>query len=230
MNLGRNRYRRPGRRPAFRAPRKKLLIVCEGANTEPQYFIQFAEVHRNAIVDVDLAPERGVPLSVVREAKRLKNQAISAAKREGDPYLRYDSVWCVFDVDEHPNVPEALAMARQNGLNVAVSNPCFELWLILHLREAPGMIHRHAAQAMLKALLPGYDKKVDYKDYRGGYERAVERATRLDKLATDVGKAGRNPTTGVYKLTETIAPPKEDSDSQRGAQLPERGGSRTRRS
>ncbi len=230
MSHGRNRYRRPARRPAFRAPRKKLLIVCEGANTEPDYFKQFAEVHRDAIVDVDLAPERGVPLSVVREAKRLKNQAISAAKREGDPYLRYDSVWCVFDVDEHPNVPEALAMARRNGLKVAVSNPCFELWLILHLRETPGMIHRHSAQAMLKTFLPGYDKKVDYKDYRDGYERAVERARRLDKLATDVGEAGRNPTTGVYKLTEAIAPPREDTDSQRGTRTPEHGESKNRRS
>jgi hypothetical protein len=93
------------------------------------------------------------------------------------------------------------------------------------------MIHRHAAQAILKIFLPGYDKKVDYQDYRDGYERAVDRARRLDKLATDVGEAGRNPTTCVYMLTEAIAPPKEDTDSQRGTRSPEHGGgSRTRRS
>ena len=95
-----------------------------------------------------------------------------------------------------------------NGVNVALSNPCFELWLILHLRDAPGMIHRHAAQAMLKRLVADYDKNVDYEVYRIGYDKAAERARKLDELAAKVGEPGRNPTTGVYKLTETIVPRK----------------------
>jgi hypothetical protein len=43
---GRNRKRRSGRRAPFREPKTKLLIVCEGAKTEKQYFEQFAKFHR----------------------------------------------------------------------------------------------------------------------------------------------------------------------------------------
>jgi RloB-like protein len=126
---GRNRYRRPGRRPAFRDPRPIMLIVCEGRNTEPQYFDQFAKFHRNSMVRVEIAPDHGVPLTVVRAAKDRRNEAINAAKREKDENLKYNSVWCVFDMDEHPHVDDAKSMARENGIHVAISNPCFELWL-----------------------------------------------------------------------------------------------------
>jgi RloB-like protein len=209
MGFGRDRDRRPGRRPAFRTTKKRILIVCEGANTEPQYLEQFAETHREAIVEVETVAAAGVPLSVVREAKKLKNEAGATAKRVKNQYLKYDSVWCAIDFDQHPNIPEALQMASRNGIKVALSNPCFELWLILHLRDAPGMIHRHAAQSLLKGFVPNYDKKVDYETYRAGYERAVTRARKLDELAAVIGEPGRNPTTGVYKLTETIVPPQK---------------------
>lgn len=209
MSFGRHRdrSRKQGRRSAFRTPRKKILIVCEGANTEPQYFKQFANVYRNAIVEVEIAREHGVPLTVVRIATELKNQAIEESKRLVDSYLKYDLVWCVFDVDEHPRLPEALQMASRNGIEVALSNPCFELWLLLHHRGAPGPIGRHRAQAMLKKFVANYDKSVDFHIYQHGYEHAVVRAAQLDSLAESVGEPGKNPTTGVYKLTTAITSP-----------------------
>jgi hypothetical protein len=101
-------------------------------------------------------------------------------------------------------------MALANGMEVAVSNPCFELWLLLHLKDCPGELHRHNAQAMLKNHVPSYDKNVDFGDYQAGYERAVKGAKYLDQLANSIGEPGRNPTTGVYLLTEKIRPPREE--------------------
>lgn len=202
----RDRERRPGRREAFRDPRPRLLIVCEGKNTEPQYFKQFAKFHRNSLVQVEIAEGQGVPLTLVRIARDRQNAANEEAKRQGDDNLKFDSVWCVFDIDEHPHVPEAKEMARTLEIGVAISNPCFELWLLLHLRDCPGMQHRHAMQAMLKALVPDYDKTVRFASYRDGYEEAVKRARRLDALASSVGEPGRNPTTNVFELTEKIKP------------------------
>lgn len=207
MANGRDRSRRPARRPPFRRPKRKILIVCEGKNTEPQYFRQFAAARRESLIDVDVAPEAGVPLSVVRKAQQLREADRVDSKRAGDPSLAYDAVWCVFDVDEHPHVPAAIETARQSDLLIAMSNPCFELWLVLHHRESPGMIHRHDVQRMLKEFVPDYDKHVSYRNHYAGYEDACKRARRLDKLAEDVGGAGRNPTTGVYRLTESIARP-----------------------
>jgi len=204
---GRNRERRSGRRAPFREPKPKMLIVCEGAYTEKQYFEQFAKFHRNSLVDVIVEGGKGVPLTVVRAAKERKEKAISDAKRMDDEFLKYQSVWCVFDVDDHPNVPEARIIAADNGIELAISNPCFELWLLLHHRDCPGELHRHKAQTMLRDHVAGYDKHVNFDDYRDGYQKAVQRAKSLDQLAESMGEPGRNPTTGVYVLTEKIIPP-----------------------
>jgi hypothetical protein len=210
-HAGRDRPRREGRRAAFRDPRPRILIVCEGENTEPQYFEQFADFHRNSLVTIKLESALGVPLSMVRAATALKEQAIANAKREADENIKYESVWCVFDIDEHPHIPEARNLAGDNEIQLAVSNPCFELWLLLHLRDCPGILHRHAAKAMLKTHVPNYDKNVDFRTYSDGYQKAVVRAKYLDNLACSIGEPGRNPTTGVYELTEKIIPPPPSS-------------------
>ena len=167
---GRNREPRSARRTPFREPKPKMLIVCEGARTEKQYFEQLSKFHRNSLVDVIVEGGKGVPLTVVRAAKVRKEKAISDAKSNEDEFLKYQSVWCVFDVDNHPNIPEARIMAADHGIELAISNPCFELWLLLHHRDCPGELHRHTAQTMLKDHVAGYDKHVNFDDYREGYQ------------------------------------------------------------
>jgi RloB-like protein len=200
----RNRDRRPARRSSFREPKPIILIVCEGKNTEPQYFDGFQRNCRNPRVEILVAREHGVPRTLVETAKEHKKTAEAEAKRRGDENLAYDSVWCVFDVDEHPHIPDARQMARDNDIELAISNPCFELWLLLHFRDSPGMRHRRELREMFVNYMPGYDKGVDYAKYSDGYLQAVKRATRLATTAANVGESGRNPSTDVYKLTEII--------------------------
>jgi hypothetical protein len=170
--------------------------------TEPDYFNGFAKTYRNPRIHIKIAGEHGVPLTLVANAKAHKSSAEDDARRERDQNLAFDSVWCVFDVDDHPNIPDARQMARDNGIEVAISNPCFELWLLLHLRESPGMNDRAAIQRMLVRHMPDYDKGVDFARISEGYRDAVRRAEQLDKLAQ--GDPERNPTTGVYRLTRII--------------------------
>jgi hypothetical protein len=200
----RNRDRRPGRRPPFREPKPTILIVCEGQVTEPEYFRGFRNACRNPRVEIEIADSHGVPRTLVQTAKRHKQEAARDAAREKDDNLAYDSVWCVFDIDEHPNVPDAEQMARDNGIDLAVSNPCFELWLLLHFRDNPGMQHRATVQEMVAAYVPSYDGHVEYGVYSAGYSQAMAHAERMDLAADEAGESGRNPTTGVYKLTELI--------------------------
>jgi hypothetical protein len=209
----RDRQRRPGRRLPFRDPKPIILIVCEGERTEPEYFDGFQGFCRNPRVRIEISPEHGVPRTVVNTAKERKKEAEAAARREGDENLVYDSVWCVFDVDDHPQVADAMQMARDNDIELAISNPCFELWLLLHFRDSPGMQHRADIQRMLSKHVPGYDKGVEFAVYGDGYRQAVERAKRMDEAALSCGESGRNPTTGVYRLTEDI---EGDGVSRRG--------------
>jgi hypothetical protein len=150
------------------------LVVTEGRTTEPQYLRGFASVCHNPRVTVKIAPEHGVPRTLVETAKRRKKEAEEDAAREKDDNLAFDSVWCVFDVDEHPRVADAREMARDNGIDLAISNPCFELWLLLHFRESPGMQDRARIRDMLREHVPEYDKHVDYAAYSPGYEQAAK--------------------------------------------------------
>ena len=200
----RDRQRPAGRRKPFKEPKPLILIVCEGEKTEPQYFDGFVKACKNPRVHIQLHDETGEPLTLVRLAREAKAEAQRIAKREGDSFLKFDSVWCVFDVDEHPGIPEAIDMATGNGIELAVSSPCFELWLILHFRESPGGMHRHKLQNMMAEYVPHYDKQVDYSDCASGYFKAVTRASKLAKQAKLVGDPIYNPSTGVYRLTELI--------------------------
>jgi hypothetical protein len=151
-----------------------------------------------------VAKEHGVPRTLVRIAKEYKNEAAAKAAGEKDDNLAYDSVWCVFDEDDHPAVGEASEMARDNGIRLAISNPCIELWLLLHFSENPGMQHRDTIRRILKNHVPDYDKHVDYATYSAGYSQAVTRARKMDQDAREAQEPHRNPTTGVYELTELI--------------------------
>jgi hypothetical protein len=200
----RHRKRKPARPEPFLEPKPRILVVCEGQVTEPQYLTGFKNAWKNPRVDIVIAPEHGVPRTLVEAAKKRKKDAESAARQEKDENLKFDAVWCVFDVDEHPHIPDATQMAHDNGIGLAISNPSFELWLLLHFRESPGMKDRQAVKALLKKFVDNYDKHVNYADYQKGYEDAVKRAMRLEKVASRASTPGCNPTTGVAKLTESI--------------------------
>jgi len=102
------------RRRSFREPRARFLIVCEGEVTEPGYFKGIRSIERG-IVDLEIVPA-GVPKSVVERAVQLKRESERNAKARKDQNLRYNHVWCVFDIDQHPFVPEAKEQARANGI------------------------------------------------------------------------------------------------------------------
>lgn len=204
---GPGRNRKPGRRQPFRDLKPTVLIFCEGEKTERQYFEKFAHQHRNSLIRVEVVKKTGVPLPLVKNAIEYKKENETQAKREKDPNIAYDSVWCVFDVDNHPRVAEAKKLANDNKIQVAISNPCFELWLVLHFQESPGKKSCRQFQSLLKNLDPSYandSKSVDFSKYAPGYDQAVERAKRLDAIAQTAGTPGDNPTTNVYELTELI--------------------------
>lgn len=117
--------RREGRtsRTASRNRRlsRRVLIVCGGRETEKQYFQGLRAAERNPAVRVVIKANPGSPTEVVRHAEKLRRQAPD----------EFEDVWCVFDVDEY-GIEESVTTARRLGIGVAISNPCFELWLLMH--------------------------------------------------------------------------------------------------
>jgi hypothetical protein len=187
-----------------RDPLPRMLVVCEGKVTEPGYFREFAREERNRLVEVIIDDQGGSPKTLVERAASQKKAANREAFRMRDDNLKYDEVWCVFDVDQHPKLADAHQQARDNGIRIAVSNPCFELWLLLHYQEQTAFIERTKAAVLLRGHVKGYEKHVDYSRFRAAYEDAVRRASQLTRRHSENGTEGGNPSTTVYELTERI--------------------------
>ncbi|HVT15348.1 MAG TPA: RloB family protein [Thermoanaerobaculia bacterium] len=191
------------RRKPQREPRHRILIVCEGKRTEPGYF-DALRVKFRAVVDLEVEPGGATPKKLVELALARKKEAKRAARSQRDRFLRYDEVWCVFDTDEHPYLADARQQALTHGIDLAVSNPCFELWALLHFQEQSAYLGRQAARARLKSHLPHYQKALPFEKLDPRYTTAVIRARELDRRCEEAGCPGDNPSTGVYRLTECI--------------------------
>jgi hypothetical protein len=135
----------------------------------------------------------------------LKKEAENRAKREQDPNFLYAEVWCVFDVDDHPHIQDARQQARDNGIKLAISNPCFELWIVLHFEDQRKAIDRAKLQRVCQKYIPGYQKDVPFEKLKPHYEAAVQRALDLESWQKTRGCSDEtNPWTGVHHLTEML--------------------------
>jgi hypothetical protein len=157
------------RRAAVRQPIDRLLIVCEGSKTEPNYLDEIRQELRLSTAHVQVRPSGfGTdPLSVVDYAEHLFRHGDRAAGIEA---REFDAVFLVFDRDDHESYHEALAKVAHLNRRLpndekspvpfehAVSVPCFELWLLLHFEDVHAPIHRDEVYERLKTHHPGYDK------------------------------------------------------------------------
>jgi 8-oxo-dGTP pyrophosphatase MutT (NUDIX family) len=200
----RNDARGLARRAPTRAPLPLLLVVCEGEVTERQYISGFRQAQGANTVRLEIVAPGGDPRALVQRAAELRDEAADRADRERDENLAYDEVWCVFDVDDHARLDAARELAEETGIRLAVSNPCFELWLILHFREHGAHLTSRQAANLLGKHIRDYRKHVRYEDLAAGYPDAVERATSLERRHSRAGTDGENPSTGVHHLTEQI--------------------------
>jgi hypothetical protein len=192
------------RRRPFIEPRPHILVCCEGKVTEPSYFNGLKREGHNNLLHVEIKPGGRVPKTLVDYAVDLKSEAEKNARGQQDDNLKYDEVWCVFDVDAHPHLLDAKQKALANGINTAISNPCFELWLLLHFQDQRAHIERQHVQSACRGHLPGYDKKVPFVRLFPRHQEAVDRAVAFDKWQQGRGCPGENPSTGVHQLTEQI--------------------------
>jgi RloB-like protein len=164
----------------------------------------FARDSANPLVRVRLDDRGGDPKMLVERALELRREAEQEARRLRDDNVEFDEVWCVFDVDQHERLAAAREQARANGIHVALSNPCFELWLLLHFRDHTAHLDGKKAISLLRSHVKGYHKHVDFLVFRDGYDSAVDRAKNLERRGQSAGSPDGNPSTSVYRLTERI--------------------------
>ncbi len=193
------------RRRGSREVRQRFLLLCEGIVTEREYFEHLRKELRGTLVTIEISREQGDPLRLVKEASRMLRDSSRQARRSRDDYMRYDSVWCVCDVDDHARLEEAVRLAARQGVSMAISNPCFEIWPALHFDPCTRHVTSDDLKAIIRRHLPGYEKSLDCQKLVGRQEEAVRRAIALENQHARNGKpTGSNPSTGVWKLVQTL--------------------------
>jgi hypothetical protein len=204
------------RRAARRAPYDKVLIVCEGAKTEPTYFKDLIKWHDISSVNVRVSGDCGsAPTSVVQHALEL-------AKDEGKYGEPFDRVYCVFDRDsyhlETQNKVYQTALAQMEAMQdgYAINSvPSFEYWLLLHFCDSRQQFAAQGKKSVgemvvkaLKAFWPTYEKGAPQpyhflkKTVPDGEAAALVRAKQALKQAHAV--QDENPSTKVHELVEYL--------------------------
>jgi RloB-like protein len=200
------------RRAAQRQPAESLLIVCEGAKTEPLYLGEIRQELRlpSANVQVQPAAYGTEPLRIVEYAEHLFTQGHRAL---GIRARSFDRVVAVFDRDEHHTYHAALQrVAALNGrlendenvrvpFEAVVSVPCFELWLLLHFEDVFAPLHRDEAVGRLRTHLADYAKGqgAHWTATCGRVENAMQRAAALTG-AGHTAADGSQPYTNMHEL------------------------------
>lgn len=118
-----------------------FLIVTEGTVTEPTYFALLTHDLQLSTVKVKVIPgNHSHPPHVIQTAAdEVKNLAKRAKKNQVgiDGVKKYDHVWAVIDTDVATREGiwnDVEQKARDLKVQLAHSTPCFEYWLLLHLK------------------------------------------------------------------------------------------------
>jgi len=196
--------RKGGRRPDRKRKIKKTLhILCEGENTEPDYF--------NAFPVTNIAVKC---IGFGQQHTKLVETAIAYRKREGIKKSKTDDVWVVFDYDYDSkkastikqDFNNAIRLAEQEGIKHATSNDCFELWYVLHYLYTTQQNLRTWYYKKLSDEL-GFNYSKDKTISKQMYEIledkqliAIKNSQKLEEEHKDEPPADKNPYTGVYKL------------------------------
>ena len=163
-----------------------------------------------ALIELEIHRGVGVPYTIAEMAvERARELGLSPrSRRRKATFEARDRVWAVFDRDEHPHFDEAVALCRVHGVRVGRSDPCFELWLVLHERDYDRPNDRRAMQAALQALRPEYDmggaKTPDCDDLMARVEDAERRGEDQLQRRELEGRPFGNPSTTVGRLTGAI--------------------------
>jgi hypothetical protein len=180
------------RRKQNREIRQRFLIVCEGEETEKNYFNNF-RLYR-LVIDIKGCGRN--PTNLFRKVE------------DFDP-KSYDQVWLVFDRDswESQDIAFAIAQCQKHNYHYAYSNQCFELWYILHFEYLNTAIPRSDYIKKLTQKL-GYNYKknstIIYDELLSYQATAIKNAERLLKSYRSLDPVNNDPSTTVHHLVQEL--------------------------
>jgi len=202
-----NRHCAYSRRSADKTRDARLFVIAtEDTNAPKQYFKIFEKMSsRVSIVVCETTDNRSSPRHVIdRLVEHRRNEDLNED----------DQLWALLDTDHWikrnhvAGLNEARAVARQNGIRLAMSNPCFDLWLLLHHMDLPcghGICDANGvAEHMRRNGVQFNKQRLNVGDYTPATVRlAIERSVRM--MAADAGSGWPQSTgTQMHLLLEEL--------------------------
>jgi hypothetical protein len=192
-----------------RQAKNVYVIATEGEKTEPQYFNGLKNHYRNPRIYVkvlDRSTSASSPKHIIRTINKI---------RKDFDFKRDDEMWIVIDKDRWSArmLSQVATQCNQKNINMALSNPCFEVWLLLHLKDMSEysdskitILQNNKNRDLEKEIrrICGKFNKInlDLSKYIPNISAAIDRAHALD---TNPGHRWPNSIgTRVYKIAEKI--------------------------
>ncbi len=208
MGKAYNKRKGKGRPKRNRQIKKVYHIICEGKNTEPDYFKSFP-----------LNNVQVKTLGLSQQHTKLVQSAIEYREGEGiDTNAEDEEIWVVFDYDIveekaaqiKQDFNRAIDLASKENIYCATSNDCFELWYVLHFAfiqnaERRGWYYKKLSKELgiSYSKNKGISKRM-YSLLEDKQTIALKNAEKLEQRHNDKNPCDKNPFTSVYKLVEKL--------------------------
>lgn len=197
--------------------REKIFVLAfEGNITEEKYFSEFKNSNKfnDELIYLHLLKREK------DDTNSAPNHVFSKLKKEAKDEFNFkkgDELWMIIDTDRWKNIPKIIEACNDlENMFVAVSNPCFEFWLLLHIKDIQEY-NEEELELLLKNKKTGNRNYVDTKiveivgsynktnlkteDFLPHIDTAVLRAKNLDQPQEEYPtKLGSH----IYKLIEKL--------------------------
>lgn len=190
--------RRKFQRPLGERRYKKLFVIAvEGAVTEPQYFDLFHD--QQSVIHVECLKGKSAsspPQVLSRMEARIHERGLAPS----------DEAWLVVDKDNWTD--EQLLLLHQwtqvrKGRGLALSNPKFEYWLLLHFEDGSGVRTSQECSDRLARATVVSGKSINPRQFTSErIQQAVQYAKQRDQPPCEDWP--RTIGTTVYRLVEAM--------------------------
>lgn len=187
-----------------RTTKRIILIGTEGANkTERLYFQNFNRTQKTFSIQFATGNATN-PVGIVADTKKCRDKM---------DFQCGDRAYAVFDADlwgtQANQIQQAKNDAKKENIEVILSNPCFEVWFVLHF-DASTAPYNSSADVItkLKKYIPDYEKSKDiFGDLQCSRQTALFNAGNLRSYHQGNGttkQSNWNPMTDVDQLVTLL--------------------------
>jgi RloB-like protein len=174
-----------------------FIVACDDTYAPKQYF-DFFKLTRVQVHVIPTTDDKSHATHVLEQLMGIDHEA------DDELWMLLDTDHCIKE-NHTKNFNRALQDASKKNVHVAISKPCFELWLLLHHINETEVSHLSNAQkteAALRSTLGEYNKRLLKADHYplNAVADACRRAKNLDKK----GRIPAHNTSRVYLLWEAI--------------------------